>query len=180
VLDRVLTSFAGHAPAATRLVIKNHPLDTGLNRYRKLLGSMGEDLGITGRLLYFETGHMPTLLDHAAGVVTVNSTAGILALQHRIPTIALGDAIYALTGLTFQGELDAFWNSPTPPDPCLVEDFHAVLVHCTQINGDLYTGAGIEMAMDRCVERLEGADPLASLPCGDAAQGLIGRMENVA
>lgn len=163
VLGTTLASFARHAPGDARLVIKNHPLDTGLVDYRRYLGPVAAALGVADRLLYLETGHLPTLLDHAAGVVTVNSTVGISALLHRVPTIALGEAIYDFPGLTFQGGLDGFWTAAEGPDRALFEAFRKTVTHCTQINGDLYTDGGIAMALDRCVQRLEGEDPLAVL-----------------
>jgi capsular polysaccharide export protein len=163
MLRVALSSFAKHAPADARLVIKNHPLDTGLCPYRRHLGSMASALGIADRLLYLETGHLPTLLDHAAGVITVNSTVGISALLHGAPTIALGEAIYDLPGLTHQGELDGFWQGATPPDPDLFQAFRKTLLHTTQINGNLYTDSGIALAMDACLERMEGQDPLTPL-----------------
>jgi capsular polysaccharide export protein len=163
VLDVTLASFVRHAPDDAWLVIKNHPLDTGLRHYRRHLAHMAVTLGIADRLLYLETGHLPTLLDHTAGVVTVNSTVGISALLHDAPTIALGEAIYDLAGLTFQGGLDAFWKAATAPEQALFEAFRRVVIHCTQINGDLYTDQGIAMAMAACIQRLEGADPLTPL-----------------
>lgn len=173
VLSTVLTSFARHAPGDVRLVIKNHPLDTGLVHYRRYLTPIAADLGIAERLLYLETGHLPTLLDDAAGVVTVNSTVGISALLHQVPTLALGDAIYDVPGLTFQGGLDEFWMQATTPDRALFDAFRKTVVHCTQINGDLYTDEGIAMALDSCVQRLEGDDRLAQLlPRADAKQPL--------
>lgn len=157
VLDRVMTSFAGHAPDATRLVIKNHPLDTGLQPYKRVIGDLAKRLGIADRVDYIETGHLPTLLANAAGVVVVNSTVGLSALHHRCATIALGDAIYDLPGLTFQGPLDAFWSDAPECDRSLLAVFSQVLRELTQINGNLYTDKGITMALDACVARMEAA-----------------------
>lgn len=168
VLDVALGSFAAHAPTDALLVIKNHPLDTGLCHYRSRLRHLARRLQLHDRLLYLETGHLPTLLDHAAGVVTVNSTVGISALLHKAPTIALGEALYDLPGLTHQGDLDDFWQACQRPDPELFRAFRNVLIHHTQINGDLYTDGGIAMALDACVARLEGDDPLAGLLPADA------------
>lgn len=163
VLDVTLASFARHAPHDARLVIKNHPLDTGLCHYRRHLQPMAAALGLAERVLYLETGHLPTLLEHAAGVITVNSTVGISALLHGAPTLALGEAIYDLPGLTFQGPLDRFWQTAEPPDRELFTAFYDTLSHTTQVNGGLYTDAGIAMALDACVIRLEHGDPLTPL-----------------
>ncbi len=64
---------------------------------------------------------------HKPAVVTVNSTVGTLALACGLPVIALGKAVYDIAGLTFQGELDEFWNTPTAPDADLFDAFRRVL-----------------------------------------------------
>jgi len=144
-IEHVLASFARHAPAQTRLVVKNHPLDTGLAGYRRQFRELARAFDLEARLDYLETGNLATLFDHAQGVVTVNSTAGLSALQHARPTKALGAAVYDLPRLTFQGALDEFWSSAwsAAPDMDVVRAFRNVLVHATQVNGGFYTAKGI-------------------------------------
>ncbi|CAJ0891207.1 capsule biosynthesis protein [Ralstonia flatus] len=154
-IDEVLTSFAAHAPGDALLIIKNHPLDTGLIEYRHYARQTAKALGVADRLEFIDAGHLPTLLDHACGVVVVNSTVGLSALHHRRPLIALGTAIYDMQGMTWQGTLDAFWNEAEGPDMALYQAFLDYLVHHTQINGDFYTRTGIAMATAGAVKRLE-------------------------
>ena len=52
------------------------------------------------------------LLIVAEGFVTVNSSAGIEALESGCPVIAVSPTVYSIDGLSFQGSLDDFWNSP--------------------------------------------------------------------
>jgi capsular polysaccharide export protein len=156
VLERVMRSFADNAPAGTWLVIKNHPLDTGLVDYRGHVARLAQELGIGARVQFIDGGHLPTLLDHARAVVVVNSTVGISALYHKRPLIALGTAIYALPGLTWQDGLDAFWRGAQAPDYELFLAFLDYIVHHTQLNGDFYTRTGIAMAASAAVARLEG------------------------
>jgi capsular polysaccharide export protein len=154
VIQRVLTSFAEHAPANSKIVIKNHPLDTGLERYSRYLKKLSKELGIVGRVIYMETGNLPLLLDAAKGTVLVNSTVGMTALLHDCPTCVLGTAIYDLKGLTFQGGLNDFWQQGTAPDKILCQAFQKTVIHLTQINGDFYTQKGIGMAVDACIDHL--------------------------
>jgi capsular polysaccharide export protein len=154
---KVLTSFARHAPANSELVIKNHPLDTGLIDYRRHTEQLAHELGIAGRIRFIDAGHLPTLLDNARGAVVVNSTVGLSALHHRRPLIALGTAIYNMQGLTWQGSLDDFWQHGEQPDMNLYQAFLDYVVHHTQINGDFYTKTGIAMAVAGAVQRLEAA-----------------------
>ena len=97
------------------------------------------------------------MLDHAQGVIVVNSTVGLSALHHRRPLIALGTAIYDMPGMTWQGSLDDFWLHGEPPDMHLYQCFLDYIIHHTQINGDFYTRTGIEMAVAGTVRRLEAA-----------------------
>ncbi|MGF6374780.1 capsular polysaccharide export protein [Paraburkholderia sp. RAU6.4a] len=156
-ITRVLTSFAHQAPADTWLVVKNHPLDTGLIDHRSHAMKLARDLGIADRLRFIDAGHLPTLLDNARGAVVVNSTVGLSALHHRCPLIALGNAIYNMPGLTWQGTLDDFWRDAGQPDMNLYQAFLDYVVHHTQINGDFYTKTGIAMAVAGAVQRLEAA-----------------------
>jgi capsular polysaccharide export protein len=156
-IEKVLRSFARHAPSNTWLVIKNHPLDTGLTDYRRYAEQLARELGIADRLRFIDAGHLPTLLDHARGAVVVNSTVGLSALHHRRPLIALGTAIYSMPGLTWQSGLDDFWLHAEQPDMHLYQAFLDYVVHHTQINGDFYTRTGIAMATAGAVRRLEAA-----------------------
>ncbi|TAM04819.1 MAG: capsular biosynthesis protein, partial [Paraburkholderia sp.] len=157
-IDSVMRSFALHAPADSLLVIKNHPLDTGLIRHGRYARQLAAELRINERLRFIDAGHLPTLLEHARGVVVVNSTVGLSALHHCRPLIALGSAIYNMPGLTWQGPLDEFWLGASQPDMPLYQAFLDYVIHHTQINGDFYTRTGIAMATAGAVTRLEMPD----------------------
>ncbi|NIF40627.1 capsular biosynthesis protein [Burkholderia sp. Tr-862] len=154
-IDVVLQSFAQHAPDGHDLLVKNHPLDTGVFDYRGHVRQLARALGVADRVSFIDAGHLPTLLDHARGVVLVNSTTGMSALYHHCPLIALGVAIYDMPGLTWQGGLDSFWAHAERPDEGLFHAFLDYVIHHTQINGDFYTDTGIEMAVAGAVRRLE-------------------------
>lgn len=155
VLREVLDSFARHAPPAAHLLVKNHPLDYGVHDREALLRQAGEALGVGHRLHFIESGHLPTLLSHARGVVTVNSTVGGSALVHRCPLAVLGRAIYDMPGLSHQGGLDTFWARPARPDAELFRLFRNTVIHTTQVNGGFYSREGIGLALAGTVSRLE-------------------------
>lgn len=154
VIEFVMESFALHAPHESKLVIKNHPLDTGLVNYPRQISSLERRFGLEGRTVYLESGDLNLLLDHARGVVTVNSTVGAQALVQHCPTIALSDPIYNLPGLTFQGELNEFWQHGDPPDAELFHSFRWTVIHTTQVNGGFYSNGGIELAVRNSIPRL--------------------------
>lgn len=164
VIKLTLSSFATHAPSNARLVIKNHPLDTGFVNYPRLIKKLENEFQCTGRIDYLESGDLDALLKKARGLVTVNSTVGLSSLGHGCPTIALSNPLYNLDDLTFRGSLDDFWREGAPPDAELFRLFRNALIHTTQINGGFYSAAGIKLAVANSVRVLEAArSPLEAL-----------------
>lgn len=139
-IETTLCSFAQHAPADTWLVFKHHPMDRGHRDYAALIRRLAQQSVVAGRVLYIHDQHLPSLLDHARGVVIVNSTVGLSALHHGAPTKVCGNALYDMPGLTWQGALDDFWcAAPTAkPNRGLYQRFQNHLVAATQLNGSFY------------------------------------------
>jgi capsular polysaccharide export protein len=135
-----LASFAQHADGDTLLVFKHHPMDRGYRDYGRLIRKIAAGMGLGHRVLYIHDQHLPSLLDHARGVVVVNSTVGLSALHHGAPTKVCGKALYDIPGLTFQGELAEFWRGApaSRPDPVLYRRFRSHLLARTQVNGSFY------------------------------------------
>lgn len=127
-IERIVASFGEHAPADTVLVIKEHPLDNGLKGWRGIVRKIASSFDLSHRILFLEHGHIDALVAHAAGVVTVNSTTGTLALSAGTPVAVLGVAVYDLPGVTHVGELDSFWTNPGRPQLEIYEAFRRVLV----------------------------------------------------
>lgn len=139
-IDEVMASFAKHAPENTALVIKHHPMDRGYHDYTGMIRKRIRELGLQGRCFYIHDQHLPTLMQHACGVVVVNSTVGLSALHHGTPLKVCGNAIYDMPGLTFQEGLDNFWHNSqqAKPDKQLLQRFHGYLIQHTQLNGSFY------------------------------------------
>ncbi|MFG0532727.1 capsule biosynthesis protein [Pseudomonas sp. yb_2] len=154
VIEHVIDSFSLHAPFNARLLVKNHPLTPGLVNYRRVTEALAREYDVADRVEFMESGHMPTLLSHINGMITVNSTAGASALLHGRPTITLADPIYAMPGLTHQGSLADFWHTPDMPDIKLFHRFRNTVIHTTQVNGGFYTACGMDMAVANCLEVL--------------------------
>jgi capsular polysaccharide export protein len=154
-LDAVISSFARHAPPEALLVIKEHPFDVGIVNLRSVSGRLAQALCVADRVAYLERGSLETLIERSRGVVTVNSTSGMLALAAGKPVIALGTSIYDLPGLTFQDGLDRFWHEAKPADPVFFDDFRRVVANRTQINGGFFSAEGLALAIAGAVDRLE-------------------------
>lgn len=150
----VLTSFARHAAADKRLVVKVHPWDPGLHRWGAFIRHEASKLGLEQRVFYLNGGTLDPLITGAEGMVTVNSTSGIRALQLGCPVLTLGKAIYHVAGLTHQTGLDSFWGAPERPNPTLTQAFITALVGQTQVRGVFFQDPGQAAAVQTITERL--------------------------
>lgn len=149
------TSFAAHAPRDAMLVLKHHPMDRPYTDYTRLVRRLREETKLGDRLIYVHDPHLPTLINNSEGLVTINSTTGMSAIHHGKPTLALGDAIYRIEGLTASISLNEFWSKAAefPVHQDLYRNFRHQLIYRTQLNGNFYrrinipgTLAGIDWA----------------------------------
>ena len=163
-IEAVMQSFARGAPPHTTLLIKEHPLDNGMKNWNRMVQGTASALGISGRVCYIEDGDLDVLTRRSLGMVTINSTSGTLALAAGVPITTMGDALYDINGLTFRGELDAFWTDGTAPDPALFQAFRRVLAHRSLVRGGFFSDEGVAMLTEGVVARLEGLNPAHAVP----------------
>jgi capsular polysaccharide export protein len=154
-LEYVISNFAAHAPGTARLIVKAHPLDNGWTNFRRRARLLTDRYGVSGRVEYIDGGDLQTLIRSSRGVVTLNSTVGLIALDLGRPLICLGRAIFDRPGLTFQGELGDFWLNAAAPDKALFAEFRRQLLKRSMINGDYYTPVGIRLAVTNAIARFE-------------------------
>ena len=150
----VIKSFAQNADELSRLVFKTHPLDTGIKDWERLIFQWASDEGISGRIDFLDGGNLDDMIGGAQGMITVNSTAGIRALQLGCPVMILGDAIYDIVGMTSQGTLDLYWKQPQKPDPELVDAFIKLMAHTILVRGVFFNEPGMSSAVGETVRRL--------------------------
>ena len=157
-IAEVMRSFTEGAQEHELLVIKHHPMDRGFCHYGKLIDRLAREHQVSGRVVYCHDLHLPTLLKHAKGLVTINSTVGISGLLHKVPTITLGCALYDIPALTHQGTLSEFWQSAQPVDARFFRQFRTYLYERSQLDGSFFKD------MDHAVEQawLRMAPVLAS------------------
>jgi len=135
-IAQLIDSFARYAPTDQRLAFKHHPRDRGYNHYGALIQDLARQHGVADRVLYFHDGALGPILKRAKSVLTINSTVGLQALYHGVPTKVLGRTFYNLPGLTDQQPLRLFWGSPQPSDRDLYRRFYRHMIETTQINGN--------------------------------------------
>ncbi len=138
MIEEVADSFARNARPTDFLVFKHHPMDKAYSDYRRLIRSLGEKTGLGDRLIYIHGLSMPMLLDHALGLVCVNSTTGISAMEHGVPVKVLGTAFYDIPGLVSDQPLDRFWQQPGTVDFALYHRFRNWLLLNNQMDGSYY------------------------------------------
>ncbi|WP_043830207.1 capsule biosynthesis protein [Muricoccus aerilatus] len=153
-IEEVITSFAAHAPPAAQLLVKVHPLDPAVKNWGRRVARTARRAGVAGRVHYLGGGNLGSITESVQGVVTINSTVGLRAIVDRLPTLALGDAIYKIPGLTHGGSLDSFWTEGHPPDPVLREAFLRGIGHCLHIRGVYYARPGLDAAVEAAAHRL--------------------------
>jgi capsular polysaccharide export protein len=153
----IIRSFARNAPADTLLVVKRHPLDPHVIGWAALVARMARSEGVGDRVLFQPGGDVMTLVAGSRGVVTVNSTVGTLALNIGIPVHVIGQAVYAIKGITSTGHLDNFWTNPRGPDIDLYEAFRRVIVDRCLLEGNFLSDQGQELILEGAVQRLTAA-----------------------
>ena len=137
-IDESIASFAKHADQKQLLVFKHHPLDRGHRDYRELVSSLSERYQVGNRVFYGCDMHLPTLMKHSIGMVTINSTTGLQSVYHKKPTKVMGRAIYDTPKLIDQKALKDFWQRPESPDNEFYLRFREYLIEQTQLNGAFY------------------------------------------
>lgn len=183
-LREAVEGFARHAPPDARLLVKVHPLDPGLKRWGRRLRRMALAAGVAARVHYVDGLPLDPLLRRASGLLTVNSTAAIRALQLGCPAMALGQAIWDIEGLAHRAGAPAFWTAPRRPDPVLLDAFLRAIAHHLHVRGDFYAPEGRAAGVQAAALRLErGAGPpavvaqprLRLVAAATPAAGAVGR-----
>ncbi|MFC5372967.1 capsular biosynthesis protein [Brevundimonas faecalis] len=137
-LAEVMDSFARHAPADCRLVVKNHPLDPGLANLRAITARLASERGLSSRVDFIDGGNLAQLCRASLGMVVNNSSAALSALGFHTPVKVMGQAFFDFEGLTDQQPLAGFWKKPVAADPELFTRFRAHVIDRTQINGNYH------------------------------------------
>jgi capsular polysaccharide export protein len=153
-ITEVITSFAAHARHTALLVVKIHPLDNGLIDWQADVEALATRLGIRGRVQFLDGGDLNALLGKAAGVVTINSTVGLHALQLGKPVKVLGTAVFDIANLSDQTALNQFWAAPVRPQEQIRNAFFRLLAAAIQVRGNFYSAAGTDAGADAIAERL--------------------------
>lgn len=164
LITESIRSFRRYAAPAHHLVIKVHPMDRGHKSYRPFAMELARIAGCAERVHIVDDGSIGLLIRHSLGLVTVNSTSGLLALNHGKPVLSLGEAIYNKRDLVWgrhSGDLDDtagmddFWTYPVPPRRDAVKAFNARMHEESLVNGSFYLRNLIDATSKRVVRRIQ-------------------------
>jgi len=180
LITETIQSFAAHAEAFHRLVFKVHPMDRGHKSYRRLVTEIAAICGCADRVHVVDDGSIGLMIRHSIGVITVNSTSGLLALNHGKPLLVLGRAVYLLEGLATPGgrdrrSIDRFWRGAQPPNADAVKLFMNRMYRESQVNGSFYLRDFMRSTAERILARIreapaENVVPLVPRPDESAAE----------
>ena len=134
-IERVLQSFLDHSPSDSLLIIKQHPMDRGHNNYRSFIKKWQKH---SKRIFFVTEMNLKVYYKALKGVITVNSTVGLSAIHHEVPTLCLGKAIYAHEGLVTKGSVDLFWSKRSQVNVSKYKLFEKNLKALTQMPGSFY------------------------------------------
>lgn len=154
VIETVFASFSSHASRDVHIVLKSHPLDVGFEDWPGVTKELASKHGLADRVHFLDGGGLAKPFETAKGVVTLNSTAGLEAIQQGVPVKTLVPAHYDIAGLTHQGELSDFWKAPQRPDAELFDSYIKALAATTQIRGTIHNAEGVKVAAKNLAERV--------------------------
>jgi capsular polysaccharide export protein len=153
-MSKLISSFAQHADQDTQLVIKNHPLDPGVDDLAAVCRLLAKAHGVADRVSFLEEGVFAPLAKGAVGVIAVNSTAAYAAIGFRKPVKLLGRAVFDIDGLVNRQDLDEFWRNPSEPDMSLFARYRRGLTSRTQIYGSFHNPKHLDQTAWRVTQRI--------------------------
>jgi capsular polysaccharide export protein len=163
-LDRLIEGvLAGLAkrPAVARIVFKFHPLDGDTRQRSALIRRAAERHGLTDKVTILHSGSMAELAAHSAGMIIINSSSGLVAIEHGVPLLMLGDGVFRNEHLVTcgadEGGIAAFfaerWTAPAD----LRRAYLDFLAANALIPGDFYKRQGIAIGVRNLAARLLAA-----------------------
>ena len=109
---------------------------------------------VADRVDLIDGGDLDRLSARCEGVVTVNSTVGLTALNAGKPVISLGSSIYDMPALTHQASLADFWTRPEPPEPDMPDAMTRALIATVQVRGGFIGRDAIESGAREMLARI--------------------------
>ncbi|WP_454851006.1 capsular polysaccharide export protein, LipB/KpsS family [Rhizobium binxianense] len=182
LITETIRSFARRADPTHHLVFKIHPMDRGHKSYRPFVKQLALLSKCEDRVHVLDDSSIGLLIRHSLGLITINSTSGLLALNHGKPLLALGDAFYGTEELAISPgsnalsavAIDDFWQSATAPQKERVHQFVDRMYRQSLVNGSFYLRAHVEATAQRVAQRIS-----LQLPSATARTTAFPQPENI-
>ena len=140
-LEELLVSFKQNANEEHHLLIKPHPYEENVLKRRKEVTQIADDLAISERVHFIEECDYSKFITNSLGLITINSTSGLYALEHNIPVKVLGKCFWDIARITHTDELNTFWTNPQKPNEAGFKKLKEKIMS-TQFNGSFYSLEG--------------------------------------
>jgi capsular polysaccharide export protein len=147
-IEEIIKSFSSNANANananTLLIFKQHPHGLGGNNPKKFIDKLAETENICSKVFYLNSGNAESFVKNSKGVITVNSTVGLKAIEYHKPLYALSPSVYFRDEMVFKGSLDEFMKSiedSSSPETKSSQKFLHELKNLTQVPGCFYSGS---------------------------------------
>lgn len=157
LIEHIISEFATSAPEDVCLVFKCHPYDDKWQTWIKATQRIAESYDVADRVACLHKVAAGEVLDSARGMVTVNSTFALCALDAGVPVKALGDAFWNFHPMTESNDLSSFFRDPRPVDPDYFARFKRVVMERTQFNGSFYSKRGRKLCISRIADQVTQA-----------------------
>ena len=159
LVDACLTALALSHPHQ-KVVFKLHPLERGNRKIKKMIRQRAQELKI-GQTRYkiIHTGRIGDLTAHSSGMVLINSTSAFSALNHGMPLLVLGAAVFrheeiATIGET-QNDVIDFFRLRFAKSPEKIAAFFEAIKSQSLFPGDFYLSAGRREAIKNIIQKLD-------------------------
>lgn len=158
-LKEIIESYAKNCSRDVSLIIKNHPCDLGIRKWEKIIKKIAKEYNVENFIYFVDGGtSLDKFLKHSKGLITVNSTSGLRALQLDCPVKTLSQAVYNINGMTYQGKLDDFWKNMTKPLSKNIDAFINVLALKYHIRGVFFKEPGMSNGIYEFTNKLINDD----------------------
>ncbi|WP_106746461.1 hypothetical protein [Yoonia maritima] len=145
--------------AKDTIVFKLHPMDRRVGKTRRFIEETARQLNLADRIMVLNFGAIGDVVNHASGMIVINSTSAFSALHHHIPLLVLGDAIYRHENLVTVGTetttIQTFLASRKVKSVECADAFIEAVKARALLPGDFYYVKGRKVAVDAITKKLE-------------------------
>ena len=124
------------------IVFKTHPLDENAHKLRQHIYDEAKKNGVEKNIRVLQSGKIGALTKNSSGMIVINSTSAFSALNHNIPLLVIGDAIFRHPDIAIIGEdqnsIRSFLQERKSQNPEKISTFIRAVKATALLPGDFY------------------------------------------